>query len=57
MTILVRGTLLSLLKLSPHYSIESTLQFDDIEVVSASSGLLPHLWWFKGDICSQGNGV
>jgi len=37
--------------------IESTLQFDDIEVVPASSGLLPHLWWFKGDIYSQENGV
>jgi len=34
--------------------IESTLQFDDIEVVP---GLPPLLWWFKGDICGQENGV
>ena len=39
---------------STHVMIKSTLWFDDVEDIP---GLLPLSGWFKGHVCSQGNGA
>ena len=56
MAILVRGHIAIITETeSPHYiTIESTLRFDDTEVIP---GFLPLLWAFKRHVCSQEKGA